>query len=94
MIRFSKGFQPILVEKIANLMQTLLRSGRPVASSCYGKGICSKCRVKIVSGMENLSPESEHEQELKKRNQLGPDIRISCQTSVGQGDVEIDTPYW
>jgi ferredoxin, 2Fe-2S len=94
MIRFRKGFQPIIVDKRGNLMQILLRSGRPVASSCNGKGICSKCRVEVVSGLENLSPESRLEQDLKKRNELGTEIRISCQTSVAEKDIEIDTPYW
>jgi 2Fe-2S ferredoxin len=93
MIYFRKDRKPIPAAKYENLMQALLKAGLPVASSCYGKGVCSKCRVQVVSGMENLSPESKLETELKQKNNIANDCRISCQTAV-LGDVTIDTPYW
>jgi 2Fe-2S ferredoxin len=75
------------------LMQALLNAGLPVASSCGGDGICSKCRVRIISGGENLSAESEHEKILREQNSIADGWRISCQTLVN-GDIEIDTNYW
>ena len=92
-IQFKKDFPAIEVEAGDNLMQSLLAADRPVASSCYGRGICSKCRVQVIEGMENLNPESNLEKELKKKNELGADLRISCQCSVN-GDIVIDTGYW
>ena len=93
MIRFSKDIPELEVEEGSNLMQTLLRANIPVASSCYGKGICSKCRVQVLEGSENLNKETPLEQELKTKHKLASDIRISCQCRV-KGDIKIDTPYW
>ena len=92
-IQFKKDFLAIEVESGDNLMQSLLAADRPVASSCYGRGICSKCRIQVIAGMENLNAESSLEKELKEKNQLKEDMRISCQCSVN-GDILIDTSYW
>ncbi len=74
-------------------MHALLAHGLPVASSCHGEGVCSKCRVRILAGAANLSPESTLEGDLKNRNRIGTDFRISCQARV-LNDIVIDTTYW
>lgn len=74
-------------------MRALLSHGLPVASSCHGEGICSKCRVRIVAGAENLSPETPFEHDLKLRQGVDANFRISCQTRV-MNDVVVDTTYW
>lgn len=76
-----------------NLMRALLQQGLPVASSCDGDGVCSKCRIKIIEGAANLSPEQDVEMILKEQNNVGRDYRISCQAEV-QGDITVDTNYW
>ncbi len=76
-----------------SLMALLLKSKLPVASSCQGDGICSKCRVEIVEGEENLTPELELETKTKKRNHIAANNRLACQVFV-RGDVKIDTNYW
>ena len=63
------------------------------ASSCHGDGVCAKCRIKIVHGLENLSPPNETEIFLVEKFQIAKDDRISCQTNV-LGDLEITTGYW
>lgn len=79
--------------KSENLMRLLLNAGYPVASSCQGDGICSKCRVKIIHGHDNLNLENELETKTKVRNQIAPIERLSCQVYVN-GDITIDTDYW
>jgi 2Fe-2S ferredoxin len=74
-------------------MSALLAAGIPVASSCLGKGVCSKCRLVITSNPENLSQETPAEADLRKRNHISEDSRISCQALV-LGDVEVDASYW
>jgi ferredoxin len=98
-IRFSKNKTEIDVENGANLMQSLLSAGRPVASSCYGKGICSKCRVKVISGAENLSRPNALEKLTrnnlaKTSSALAEDERLSCQSRLLGDEVVIDTGYW
>lgn len=92
-IRFVKGQSPIDVEVGANLRQSLLRAGLPVASSCGGDGICAKCHIKILSGANNLSEESDFEVGLRERNNIDRGRRISCQTKV-LGDITVDASYW
>lgn len=74
-------------------MQTLLKAGVPIASSCHGEGICGKCHVKIVNGHQMLSPAQELEIQCKQRNLIPMSHRLSCQT-FAMGDVTVDTDYW
>ncbi|MFS4459298.1 2Fe-2S iron-sulfur cluster-binding protein [Bdellovibrio sp. HCB2-146] len=92
-ISFQKAKPPIEVETGANLMKSLLGAGLPVASSCDGDGVCAKCRIQILEGRENLSPETELELFLKEKNKIAKDMRISCQTAVN-GDIKVDATYW
>jgi len=92
-IRFAKNRPEIVVESGAELMKSLLEAGLPVASSCHGDGICSKCRILIVAGAENLSPVNPREQMLRDRLRIPREYRISCQTRV-LGDITIDASYW
>jgi ferredoxin, 2Fe-2S len=87
------ALQPFAAPEGTILMAALLEQKIPVASSCLGEGVCSKCRVKVVSGAENLSPETEKEKTLRARNKIPDGFRISCQTTL-QGDVTLDTAYW
>jgi ferredoxin, 2Fe-2S len=92
-IKFIKNKPEFEVPAGSNLMKSLLDHGLPVASSCNGDGVCSKCRLKIISGAENLSEPNETELILKEQNDIGKDFRISCQTEV-LGDVTVDASYW
>ncbi len=92
-IDFVKSYPSIEVPEGENLMQSLLKTETPVASSCNGDGVCGKCFIQVIEGSENLSKESAPELKLKSANQIGGDNRISCQTTV-HGYIKIDTPYW
>lgn len=93
MISFLKDHPSIEVSMGANLMESLLDADLPVASSCGGEAVCSKCRIQIIKGEENLSEETDLELDLKEANDIDSDYRISCQTRV-LGDVTVDAPYW
>lgn len=93
-IRYAKGHrQDFEVALGANLMKSLLENGVPVASSCHGDGVCGKCKIQIVSGAENLSPENETEKFLRGKLAIPKDQRISCQTQV-LGNISVNTGYW
>lgn len=74
-------------------MTALLDAGLPVASSCDGDGVCAKCKIMIVEGKENLTPENETERFLRETNNVPNDVRISCQTRI-LGDITVDATYW
>ena len=70
----------------ANLLQTLLDAGIFVDNACSGKGICGKCKVKVLNS--SLSEASETEKKVLKEQELADGIRLSCLAEV-TGDVEI-----
>ena len=93
-VKFHRNqYKSFSVERGAVLMKALLEVEVPVASSCNGDGICSKCRIRIVAGQDQLSAETELEKSLRLKNKVSDEYRISCQTQVF-GDIEIDTDYW
>jgi 2Fe-2S ferredoxin len=92
-IRFQKPRPAVDAPSGSNLMKALLAGGVPVASSCNGDGICAKCRIQIIAGKENLSPENDREKFLREKFQIPRGERVSCQTEI-LGDVTVNTTYW
>lgn len=92
-ISFVKNKAPVSVSEGENLMQALLEQDIPVASSCHGEGVCRKCVVTVVEGVQNLTPPTILELDLAERNPIGTDQRISCQAQI-IGDIKIDAGYW
>lgn len=92
-ISFLKNNKTIHVTEGSNLMQELIKADIPVASSCYGDGVCAKCKLQIIKGNENLSKPNATELFLMDAHSLKKDERISCQTHV-LGDVCIWASYW
>lgn len=76
----------------ANLMRFLLDNQIPVASSCLGDGICSKCRLR-VPGTKWSSGVSDLEKATLQRNKCAEDERLSCQITI-ENDLEIYASYW
>jgi adenylate cyclase len=81
------------VEKGSNLMSAIIASGRPIGNSCSAIGICGKCFIRVMQGMENLSGPNPVEKNLLSRENLPSDYRISCLTKV-LGPVTVNTSYW
>ena len=78
----------------ASLMDSLLANGLPVASSCRGDGVCTKCRLHVHALEPNaVIPPSDFERGLLRKIGADPDERISCQTKV-LGLIEVDADYW
>ena len=92
-ISFIKKMDPVTAENGSNLLTALLNAGIPVASSCYGDGVCAKCRLEILQGMENLSEEKEIETFLKQKNKMEKSQRTACQVKLS-GDIVVDATYW
>lgn len=78
----------------AVLMEALLEAGLPVASSCGGDGVCTKCRLRVQpDSAAAVSPIGALERGLLAKSSADPDERISCQTQVF-GKVTVDADYW
>ena len=81
------------IEPGENLFHAVRRHGRPLASSCDGDGVCDKCRVVVLAGMEHLSNPSAIEQAFRHERPFGELERMACQARV-YGDITITTGYW
>ena len=69
------------------------RADVPIGQSCDGDGICGWCRVKVLRGMENLTPPTALERRLMTACAFAPDERAACLAKIA-GDVTVTTGYW
>src|SRR5262245_722722 len=85
------GDEPVVVD--APEGTTLFEAGAKIAAgidtACVGKGTCGLCRVKIVSGAENLSPFTDEEKKHLGNVYHITKVRLSCR-SIVSGDVTIE----
>src|SRR5688572_2260260 len=76
--------------------QTVLRAiqatGTDWMHACGAKGRCTSCRMEVLAGMENLSPESAPELKYRENGRLKKTERLTCQTTVLQGEVKVKVP--
>jgi len=75
------------------LFDAALRAGLPVASSCSAQNVCAKCNLQILTGAENLSPQTPWEKKLLSREKQGEADRISCLARI-VGDCTVTARYW
>jgi ferredoxin, 2Fe-2S len=88
-------FTPLGKEAAARDDETVLdvarRAGVPLGNSCGGVGVCARCKVRVLSGAENLSAPTSVEGKFSKN--FAADERMACQAVV-QGNCEVTTTYW
>ncbi len=70
-----------------SLLEILLSHKIFVDNPCNGKGVCGKCRVKVLKG--NLSEPCETERKLLKSEELAEGVRLSCLVKP-ESDLEIE----
>ena len=76
------------VELGESILQTASRNGIPHVNACGGEGKCTTCRLLILKGIENCSPETEKEIVLKEKAHTTDEFRLACQTTI-TGDVTV-----
>ena len=69
------------------------RADVPIGQSCNGDGICGWCKVKVLRGMENLSPPTPLERNLMATCAFASDERAACLAKIA-GDITVTTGYW
>lgn len=91
------SFTPLGKSAAARDDETLLdlarRAGVPLGNSCGAVGICARCKVRVLSGAENLSPPTSIETRFGSARNFAPDERMACQAVV-RGDCAVTTTYW
>ncbi len=86
-VRFENHHRTIQVEPGANLREAAIGAKLGIYAhifkllNCRGRGLCSTCRVEIVSGQVADRNEIENKN-LVKRLQKNPNLRLACQITV------------
>ena len=75
------------------LLEAARQAGLPMASACGADGVCGRCGVTVLAGADAVSPETENEAEVKRRNRIEPSQRLACRAQVN-ASVEITASYW
>lgn len=77
------------------ICQQALKQGVEIEHACEMSCACTTCHVIIRRGYDSLIPPDEREEDLLDRAWgLEPNSRLSCQTLVGDQDLEIDIPKY
>ncbi|OHE58042.1 MAG: hypothetical protein A2Z47_15275 [Thermodesulfovibrio sp. RBG_19FT_COMBO_42_12] len=84
-IRLTTG-KTLDVKEGESLLQALKRQGVYLVTSCGGKGICGKCRVRLIEGEYRIESTGKLE---SREMDLG--IVLACQT-FSEGNITIDIP--
>lgn len=74
-----------------SLLYCLLQSGLDWMHSCGGKGRCTTCKIRVLSGMDNFTPASPAEIRYRGQQLLAMDERLSCQVRL-RGDANVEVP--
>jgi len=85
-IRFLPMDRSVPAEAGENLLETAMKAGVHINASCGGRGVCGKCRVRVVGG-SLVSPV--HPSVGEEGHAAG--IRLACASSV-TGDADIEIP--
>ena len=60
--------------------------------ACGGKGRCTTCKMVVFSGNNHLAGLTSHEKRFKDLGLLGDNERLTCQTVLEEGVLEIVVP--
>ena len=80
------------VEEGISVLEAALRHNVALYHTCGGNCSCSTCRVRVVSGAENLSPMEANEAEVLDSFDLKAPHRLGCQALVFGATVEVEVP--
>lgn len=61
---------------------------KPIASGC-NDSTCATCRIEVLEGAENLSPQDERERATLAEAGHSPELRLACRTEVLKGTVKV-----
>ncbi len=92
-VRCEPSGREVRVVHETNLLDAVLQAGLGLGQSCDGIALCGFCRVKVLEGLETLSPPGDEEVKILAAQHAGDDERLACCARV-HGSLVITTDYW
>ena len=83
----------VMVVHETTLMDAILQTGLALGQSCDGIALCGFCWVRVVEGLENLTPVGSEEKKVLAAQHAGDDERLACCARLS-GPVTVTTDYW
>ena len=77
----------------ATLLDCSIINQIPHMHECGGSGQCTTCRVRILEGLQNITPRTMMEKETAQLRKWDPSIRLACQCYV-KNDITIERLVW
>ncbi len=71
------------------VIELIHENGTDWMHACGKKGRCTTCKMIIVQGQENLSPETDPELMYRRQHRLKATERLSCQAQLLDGELII-----
>ena len=92
-VNFGKLGRSAEAKSDETILDVARRAGAPLGNSCGATGVCARCTVQVIAGMDNLSPPTSIESRLSEQRGFSVDERLACQAVVN-GPCEVTTSYW
>ncbi len=92
-IRCEPSGREVRVVHDSNLLDAILQTGLGLGQSCDGIALCGFCRVRVLDGIENLTPPESEERKVLASQHSGDDERLACCARIN-GPVTVTTDYW
>ena len=86
------GSLTVNVSAPQTVLHAIQATGLDWMHACGAKGRCTTCRVEVLNGMENLSPETAPELKYRSAGRLKKTERLTCQVTVLAGEVKVKVP--
>ena len=78
-----------VAEPSRSLLEVSIAARIPHWCECGGNGRCTTCRVKVIAGADNLSPQTPVERRMADLYGWDSDTRLACQTRLlGNATIE------
>ncbi|RJR46403.1 MAG: DUF4445 domain-containing protein [Desulfobacteraceae bacterium] len=87
-VKFFPEEKTVEVEAGTTLMEAAAKAGVQLSNSCGGKGVCGKCRVRVLNGKIHAD---KHSISILSGDEIREGYVLSCQTRVSS-DLEILVP--
>jgi len=80
------AFQPHgrrdIFKKGTTILEAAIKLGVDISSICGGRGLCGKCKVKVIKGYEHLNPLEESEKKFLTAEEVKEGYRLACLAKV------------
>lgn len=80
------------IQSVKTILDAAREAGIALRADCGGIGICGKCLVKILRIEGKLTPPTNNEVTVLGMQRLSEGYRLSCQTKLLEGNVEVFIP--